>query len=76
LHDIGTVLNQSAGSAEFVKVIGTFYGADGAVLRSASVYSDLDEVPPGGTDSFDLAISGGGSLGYARYELKVEGFPV
>ena len=76
LHVVGRVLNQSAGPAEFVKVIGTFYGSDGKVMRSASVYTELDEVPSGGSDSFDLIIPDGGSLGFARYELEVEGFPI
>ena len=76
LHIVGTVVNQSGGAAEFVKVIGTFYGPDGTVVRSDFAYTDLDEIPPGGTDSFDLVLPGGGSAGFARYELKVEGFPV
>jgi hypothetical protein len=76
LHVVGSVLNQSTGPVEFVKVIGTFYGTDGTVLRSASAHTELDEVPAGGMDSFDLAIVGGDSVGYARYELKVEGFSV
>ena len=76
LHVVGTVVNQSAGPAEFVKVIGTFYGPDGTVMRSDFAYTELDEIPPGGIDTFDLVLPGGGAAGFARYELKVEGFPV
>jgi hypothetical protein len=75
-HVIGTVVNQSAAAVEFVKVVGIFYGGDGAVVRSDFTYTDLDEIPPGGTDSFDLVVPAGGSAGIATYTLKVEGFPV
>ena len=61
---------------EFVKVIGTFYDAAGTVVRSDFMYTDLDEVPPGGTDVFELVIAEGGSAGIATYSLKVEGFAV
>jgi hypothetical protein len=75
-HVAGTVVNQSAAPAEFVQVIGTFYAADGTVVRSVVAYTNLDVVPPGGTDTFDLSVPSGGSAGIARYSLKVEGFAV
>ena len=75
-HVVGTVVNQSAAVVEFVKVIGTFYGADGTVVRSDLAYTELEVVPPGGTDTFDLSLPDGGSAGIARYSLVVEGFPV
>jgi hypothetical protein len=75
-HVVGTVVNQSAAVAEFVKVIGTFYGADGTVVRSDLAYTELEVVPPGGSDTFDLNLPDGGSAGIARYSLVVEGFPV
>jgi hypothetical protein len=75
-HVTGTVVNQSGAAVEFVKVIGTFFGPDGTIVRSDFTYTDLDEIPPGGTDSFDLIVAAGGSAGIATYTLKVEGFPV
>jgi hypothetical protein len=75
-HVVGLVANQSAQAAEFVKVIGTFYAADGTVVRSDFTYTELDGLPAGGTDSFDLIVPEGGSAGIARYSLKVEGFPI
>jgi hypothetical protein len=74
-HVIGTVVNQSTAVAEFVKVIGTFYGADGTVVRSDLAYTELEVVPLGGTDTFDLSLPDGGSAGIASYRLVVEGFP-
>jgi len=73
---VGTVVNQSAAVAEFVKVIGTFYGADGTVVRSDLAYTELEVIPPGGSDTFDLSLPDGGSAGIARYSLVVEGFPI
>ena len=75
-HVVGTVMNQSATVAEFVKVIGTFYGADGTVVRSDLAYTELEVIPPGGSDTFDLSLPDGGSAGIARYSLVVEGFPI
>jgi hypothetical protein len=75
-HVTGTVMNQSAAPAEFVQVVGTFYAADGTVVRSEVAYTELDVVPPGATDTFDLSVRNGGSAGFARYSLKVEGFSV
>ena len=71
-HIVGQVANQSAQPAIYVKVIGTFYAGDGTVIRSDFAYTDLDELPAGGTDSFDLIVPAGGSAGIARYTLKVE----
>ena len=75
-HVVGTVVNQSAAVVEFVKVIGTFYGADGTVVRSDLAYTELEVVPPGGTDTFDLILPEGGAAGIATYSLVVEGFLV
>jgi hypothetical protein len=75
-HVVGTVVNQSAGVAEFVKVVGTFYGADGTVVRSDFTYTELEVVPPGGSDTFDLSVPEGGAAGIASYVLKVEGFSI
>lgn len=75
-HVAGSVVNQGAAPAEFVQVIGTFYAADGTVVRSEVAYTQLDVVPPGGTDTFDLSVPNGGSVGIALYALKVEGYPV
>lgn len=74
-HVVGTVVNQSAAVAEFVKVIGTFYGPDGTVVRSDLAYTELEVIPPGGTDTFDLSLPNGDSAGIATYRLVVEGFP-
>jgi hypothetical protein len=76
LHIAGTVVNQSGAAVQFVKVIGTFYAPDGTVVRSEFAYTDLDEVPPGGTDVFELIVAEASSASIARYVLKVEGFPV
>jgi hypothetical protein len=73
-HVVGTVMNQGGAPAEFVQVIGTFYAADGTVVRSDVAYTNLDVIPPGGADTFDLSVRNGGSAGIARYSLKVEGF--
>jgi hypothetical protein len=72
----GQVVNQSGGAVEFVKVIGTFYDSAGTVVRSDFTYTELDEIPPGGTDTFELIIAEGGSAGIATYSLRIEGFPV
>ncbi len=55
LHVQGEVSNQGAGPASFVKVIVTFYKADGEIAGSTFVYTDLDTVAPGGTSPFDAA---------------------
>jgi hypothetical protein len=75
-HVVGTIVNQAATPAEFVIVIGTFYTADGTVVRSEFAYTNLDQLPPGGTDTFDLSVPNGGSAGIARHTVKVEGYPV
>lgn len=72
-HVVGLVMNQSDAPAEFVKIVGTFYAADGTVVRSDFTYTDLDIVAPGESTSFDLTVLEGASAGIARYSLKVEG---
>jgi hypothetical protein len=74
-HVVGTVANQSGASAEFVTVAGTFYGADGTVVRSDFTYVDADVVQPGESVSFDLVVPEAASAGIAHYQLRVEGFP-
>ena len=73
LHVVGLVVNQSDAPAEFVKIVGIFYTADGTVVRSDFTYTDLDIVAPGESTSFDLIVLEGASAGIARYSLKVEG---
>jgi hypothetical protein len=75
-HVTGEVVNQSAATVEFVKVVGTFYAANGTVVRSDFTYIDAEVIDPGQAAPFDLVALEGGNAGIARYSLKVEGFPV
>jgi hypothetical protein len=57
LHVIGEVENNSPVIAEFVKIIGTFYDANGNVVGTSSTYADPTDIHPGEKAPFDLILS-------------------
>jgi hypothetical protein len=55
-HVVGEVQNPYDHSLEFVKIVATFYSAEGKVLRSDFTYTGRDTIGPGETSPFELVL--------------------
>lgn len=69
---VGEVKNTSTMSAEFVKIIATYYNSSEEVLGTAFTYTDIDLVEAGGTAPFELS-SYPRKIKPASYNLQVQG---
>src|SRR5688572_22733179 len=54
LHLVGEVANNTQSTVEFVKVIVSYYAADGALVATDYTYTEMDELGPGETSPFDI----------------------
>jgi len=74
LHVVGDVTNTTDDAYEYVKVVATFYDADGEMLGADYTYTEMDIVPPHGVGVFNLSGDvGGAATDVATYTLQVEG---
>lgn len=58
MHVIGEIENNTFSTAEFVKIIGTFYDDNGNVVGTSSTYTDPSDIYPKQVAPFDLILSG------------------
>lgn len=70
-HISGQVRNDSGVPAQFVKVIATFYGADGTVVDTDFTYTKLDTLQPGQVSPFELITQP--STSAVNFKLQVQG---
>ena len=74
MHIVGEVLNQAPVTAKFVKVIATFYNANGQVIGTDFTYADPSDLAPGQRAPFDILVSEGSVPMYqmSSYGLTVD----
>ena len=73
-HIIGEMFNPTDDWLEFVRIVATFYDANGTMIGSDFAYTELDVIPPGDRGVFGLGIDTttlGGDV--ASYDLQVQG---
>jgi hypothetical protein len=56
LRVFGEVQNQGEAPSEWNEVLATFYDAAGKVVYVDTVFTNHHQIPPGGVDSFELAV--------------------
>ena len=59
MHIVGEVFNQASVTVNSVKIIATFYNANGQVIGTDSAYADPSDLAPGQRAPFDINISEG-----------------
>jgi hypothetical protein len=69
---VGEVQNAGARKSSFVKVVCTYYDANGEVIGASFTYTDPNEIDAGDTAPFELS-SYPRELRPANYELQVQG---
>ena len=57
MHIVGEVLNQAPVTAKFVKIIATFYNANGQVIGTDFAYADPSDLAPNQRAPFDIIVS-------------------
>ena len=74
MHIVGEVLNQAPVTAKSVKIIATFYDANGQVIGTDFTYADPSELAPNQRAPFDILVSEGGVPMYqmSSYGLTVD----
>ena len=74
MHIVGEVLNQAPVTAKFVKIIATFYNANGQVIGTDFTYADPSDLAPGQRAPFDILVSEGSVPMYqmSSYGLTVD----
>ena len=74
MHIVGEVLNQAPVTAKFVKIIATFYNANGQVIGTDFTYADPSDLAPGQRAPFDIIVLEGSVPMYqmSSYELTVD----
>ena len=74
MHIVGEVLNQAPVTAKFVKIIATFYNANGQVIGTDFAYADPPDLAPGQRAPFDIIVLEGSVPMYqvSSYELTVD----
>jgi hypothetical protein len=72
-HLVGRVVNTGDRAYESVRVLATFYDAEGRVVRVGFAFTELDVVPAGGSSPFDVLV--GDLPAFDHYELWAEGAP-
>jgi hypothetical protein len=73
MHIVGEVLNQAPVTAKFVKIIATFYNANGQVIGTDFTYADPTDLAPGQRAPFDvIALEGSVPL----YQMSSYGLTV
>ena len=74
MHIVGEVLNQAPVTAKFVKIIATFYNANGQVIGTDFTYADPSDLAPGQRAPFDIIVSEGSVPMYqmSSYGLTVD----
>lgn len=58
MHIVGEVFNQASMTANSVKIIATFYNANGQVIGTDSAYADPSDLASGQRAPFDINVSG------------------
>jgi len=72
-HVVGEMLNPTNDWLEYVKIVATFYDANGTMIGTEFTYTELDVVPPEDRGVFELSVDAtslGGSVD--SYELQVQ----
>ena len=74
MHIVGEVLNQAPVTAKFVKIIATFYNANGQVIGTDFTYADPSDLAPSQRAPFDILVSEGSVPMYqmSSYGLTVD----
>ena len=74
MHIVGEVFNQASVTVNSVKIIATFYNANGQVIGTDSAYADPSDLAPGQRAPFDINISEGSVPMYqmSSYGLTVD----
>lgn len=74
MHIVGEVLNQAPVTAKFVKIIATFYNANGQVIGTDFTYADPSDLAPNQRAPFDILVSEGSMPMYqmGSYGLAVD----
>jgi hypothetical protein len=74
MHIVGEVFNQAPVTAKFVKVIATFYNANGQVIGTDFTYADPSDLAPSQRAPFDILVSEGSVPMYqmSSYGLTVD----
>jgi hypothetical protein len=76
LHIVGEVVNETDDWLEYVKVVATYYDADGKMIGTDYTYTALDMVGPRDVGVFDLSGDVGGmAADVDSYKLQVEADP-
>ena len=57
MHIIGEVVNNASNSAEYVKIIGTFYDNTNKIVGTSFTYTDPKDLAPGENAPFDLILT-------------------
>ena len=73
MHIVGEVLNQAPVTAKFVKVIATFYNANGQVIGTDFTYADPSDLAPSQRAPFDILVSEGS---VPMYQMSTYGLAV
>ena len=73
MHIVGEVLNQAPVTAKFVKIIATFYNANGQVIGTDFAYADPSDLAPNQRAPFDIIVSEGG---VPMYQMSTYGLTV
>ena len=74
MHIVGEVFNQAPVTAKFVKIIATFYNANGQVIGTDFTYADPSDLAPSQRAPFDIIVSEGSVPMYqmSSYGLTVD----
>ena len=74
MHIVGEVLNQSPATARSVKIIATFYNANGQAIGTESTYADPSQLGPGQRAPFEMIAFEGSVPIYqmSYYGLRVD----
>ena len=73
MHIVGEVLNQAPVTAKSVKIIATFYNANGQVIGTGFAYADPSDLAPNQRAPFDIIVSEGS---VPMYQMSTYGLTV
>ena len=72
MHVVGEIKNIGTGTANYVKVIATFYDEAGKVVAAEFTFSDPSDIEPGQKAPFEILLSDERASYVAFYELTAE----
>lgn len=72
MHVVGEIKNIGSGTANYVKVIATFYDETGKVVAAEFAYSNPSDIEPGQKAPFEILLSDERAPYVASYELTAE----